>query len=79
MKIARALMVLALGLWALACPAEDIEPLEADFLEYLAALESEDGDWTEVADEPPEAAKCEASAKRDCETEETAQPAAKQR
>ena len=81
MRIARRWPALLLGLFALASRAEDIEPLDADFLEYLASLESEDGDWTDVADEPPpQPSKCEASKQSDCEKkEEAADAAAKQR
>jgi hypothetical protein len=30
--------------------ADEIEPLDADFLEYLANMEREDDDWTLLAD-----------------------------
>ena len=85
MKIARALPVLALGLWTLLSQAEDLEPLDADFLEYLASLEDEDGDWTEVANDPPAPAadKCTASGAGECgqdgQKEDAAQAAAKKR
>ena len=45
--------VLAL-LSATAPAAEDVEQLDADFLEYLAHLEGDDDDWTLVA-QPEEA------------------------
>ncbi len=34
---------------ATALAAEEAEPLDADFLEYLANLEGDDDDWTLVA------------------------------
>ena len=34
-----------------AAPAEEVEPLPADFLEYLANFESDDDDWTLFTDE----------------------------
>ncbi|HEY0683528.1 MAG TPA: hypothetical protein VGD45_14430 [Steroidobacter sp.] len=45
--------------WAVAggAVADEIEPLDGAFLEYLANLEAEDGDWTLVA--PPEADEAE--------------------
>jgi hypothetical protein len=82
MKIAHALPALLLGLWTLVGRAEDIEPLDADFLEYLAALEGADGDWTEVSDEPPPAPDCKAADERKCakdDEEDAAQAAAKKR
>jgi hypothetical protein len=80
MSVARALPLLALGFATLLCRAEDVEPLDPEFLLYLASLESEDGDWTEIADEEP-APECK-PADRKCTTsdEEDAAPfAAKQR
>jgi len=85
MNIARTLPALALGLWTLLSQAEDLEPLDADFLEYLASLEDEDGDWTEVADDPPPKASgpCTASGTGECgqdgKKEDAAQAAAKKR
>lgn len=32
--------------------ADEIEPLDADFLEYLANMEDEDDDWTLLAEAP---------------------------
>ena len=80
MSVARALSLLALGFATLQCRAEDVEPLDPEFLLYLGSLESEDGDWTEVADEEP-APECK-PADRKCpnpDEEDAAHPAAKQR
>ena len=75
MKLSHALPVLAATLWVLVARAEDLEPLDAEFLEYLAALEGDDGDWTELADEKPPVRKCEASAtataRSNCESDDT--------
>jgi hypothetical protein len=36
--------------------ADEIEPLDGDFLEYLANMEDEDDDWTLLEDAPRKAA-----------------------
>jgi hypothetical protein len=82
MSVARALPLLVLGFATLLCRAEEVEPLDADFLLYLASLESEDGDWTELADEEPAPKECKPAAGRKCpsaDEEDAVQPAAKQR
>jgi hypothetical protein len=82
MSAARALPLLVLGLVTLLCRAEDVEPLDADFLLYLASLESEDGDWTELADEETAPKECKPTADGKCpkaDQEDAAPPAAKER
>ena len=44
--------ILSMWLAASSASADEIEPLDGAFLEYLANLEADDGDWTLVA--PPE-------------------------
>lgn len=51
-RVASACVFVLLG--ATAPAAEDVEQLDADFLEYLAQLEGDDDDWTLVA-QPEEA------------------------
>ena len=54
--------VLSLLVWPLAArPAEKIEPIDTDFLEYLAELEGAEEDWTlfEMAEPRPQPAKTE--------------------
>ena len=86
MSVARALPLLVLSLVTVLCRAEELQPLDAEFLEYLASLESDDGDWTDVADEPAATPPCKADAKEDdgkCrkadELEDAAHTAAKKR
>jgi hypothetical protein len=41
--------------WTATQAADEIEPLDADFLEYLASMESDDDNWTllDQSDHPP--------------------------
>jgi hypothetical protein len=41
--------------------ADEIEPLDGDFLEYLANMEDEDDDWTLLEDAPAKTADGEAN------------------
>lgn len=63
--------------------ADEIEPLDGDFLEYLANMEQEDDDWTLLADaeERQSAAtdKAAADAKARKTAKEAAPPAADER
>lgn len=69
---------------SLALPAADeIEALDADFLEYLANMEREDDDWTLLADaedrQRSSADKAAAEAKARKTAKEAAPPAADER
>ncbi len=72
-------MLLAAGTRA----ADEIEPLEGDFLEYLANMEDEDDDWTLLEDARrdagPAAARSEQAAKPSEAPKEAAKPAVKPR
>ena len=63
--------------------ADEIEPLDADFLEYLANMEREDDDWTLLADaedrQPASTDKAVAEAKARKAEKEAAPPAADER
>lgn len=63
--------------------ADEIEPLDADFLEYLANMEREDDDWTLLADaedrQQAAADKAAAEAKARKTAKEAAPPAADER
>ena len=59
---------------------DEIEPLDGDFLEYLANMEDEDDDWTLLEDAPRKAAtpsQAEQSTKPP--TKEAAKPAGEER
>lgn len=64
-------------LGALTQAADEIEPLEGDFLEYLANMEDEDDDWTLLEDAPRKAASDEQSTKKP--EKEAAKPAVEER
>ena len=70
----RALLLAAWMLFGTGTPAADeIEPLDADFLEYLANLEADDDNWTLLDDDPDRE-----PASNDSETEQPAEkPAAR--
>jgi len=55
--------------------AEDVEQLDADFLEYLAHLEGDDDDWTLVAQ--PEETQTPARKEADAKAPKSARPAEK--
>ena len=63
--------------------ADEIEPLDADFLEYLANMEREDDDWTLLADaedrQRTSADKAAAEAEAAKKAKEAAPPAAAER
>lgn len=78
-----ALLGLLLTLTQALPAAEEIEPLDADFLDYLANMEREDDDWTLLADaedRPPAATdKAAAEAKAPKPAKEAAPTAADER
>lgn len=63
--------------------ADEIEPLDGDFLEYLANLERDDDDWTLLADaedsQQAPSTKTSADAKARQPAKEAAKPAADER
>jgi hypothetical protein len=63
--------------------ADEIEPLDADFLEYLANMEREDDDWTLLADaedrQRTSTDKAAAEAQAAKKAKEAASPAADER
>lgn len=79
----RALLLLVwMLLGALTQAADEIEPLEADFLEYLANMEDEDDDWTLLEEAPRQAADEKKAAKkpeRAQPSKEAAKPAVEER
>ena len=78
--------VLVLVSWmllgALTQAADEIEPLDGDFLEYLANMEDEDDDWTLLEEAPRKAADDKQAAKkpeRPQPSKEAAKPAVEER
>jgi hypothetical protein len=63
-------------LGAITQAADEIEPLDGDFLEYLANMEDEDDDWTLLEEAPRKTADGEQSTKQP-ETRKTNKEAAK--
>lgn len=61
--------------------ADEIEPLDADFLEYLANMEDEDDDWTLLEDSPRKPAEGEQAktAEKPKPSKEAAKPAVDER
>jgi cob(I)alamin adenosyltransferase len=68
--------------------AEEIEPLDAEFLDYLSQLEDDDDDWTLVADADSAATQATSKAAarraarkaaRQAQQQEAAKPAADER
>jgi hypothetical protein len=51
-------------LGAITQAADEIEPLDGDFLEYLANMEDEDDDWTLLEEPPRKTADGEQSSKQ---------------
>ncbi|MFC4310573.1 hypothetical protein ACFPN2_15890 [Steroidobacter flavus] len=61
--------------------ADEIEPLDADFLEYLANMEDEDDDWTLLEDAPRKPTEREQASKAEAPkpSKEAAKPAVDER
>ncbi|WP_129776246.1 hypothetical protein [Peristeroidobacter soli] len=66
---------------AMSRAADEIEPLDADFLEYLANMEDEDDDWTLLEDAPRKTADGEQAKKAETRkpSKEAAKPAVDER
>lgn len=74
------LLVSWMLLAAMTQAADEIEPLDGDFLEYLANMEDEDDDWTLLEEAPRRAAttsEAEQAAKKP--SKEAAKPAVDER
>lgn len=68
-----------LGTVTVACAAEELAPLDEDFLEYLGAFEADDADWVVLAAAAQREAQKDADAAARAErqaTEAAAPPAA---
>lgn len=70
------LLLVTAGVWA----AEESEPLDADFLEYLANLEGDEDNWTLLVDaEPARGSSQQADTQASKPSKEAAKPAADER
>lgn len=77
----RALLVVGwMLLGAVTQAADEIEPLDGDFLEYLANMEDEDDDWTLLEEAPRKAATAaEGEQSTQKPSKEAAKPAVEER